>query len=509
MRSENRQALFWFGVLLLLVAADMLGLGFGDASSPFAMISVGRGPASPTAPEPGPALPAGHDALQAGFGEADITPRLGGRPVYMAGFGQNRQASAIHDPLKARAVVLRHGDRRLALVSIDVVGFFHPHVLAVRKRLPGFTYVLVSSTHNHEGPDTLGLWGPNPFLSGVDAAYLKDVEERIVEAVQAADHSTRPVRASLGTARAPELLHDARLPIVKHDELVAVRFENARTGKPAGLVVQWNCHPETLGSKNTQISADFVGATVKYLSAKHRCPVVYLTGTVGGLMTSLHVEVKDEQGRALADATWDKTERYGRLVGQLADRALAAAQPLALAPFTVRTRDVFLPLDNKLYLLARQLGVLQRQAFVWTGDPDRAEPADAKTGARPLCLRTEVGWLRLGDLDVAAIPGELYPELVLDRIQDPPDPGADFPQAPIEPAIYKQLRGPHRMLIGLANDEIGYIIPKRQWDVRPPFCYGLKQAQYGEGNSVGPETAPLLCAAFQKLVHAADKSPGR
>jgi len=87
-------------------------------------------------------------------------------------------------------------------------------------------------------------------------------------------------------------------------------------------------------------------------------------------------------------------------------------------------------------------------------------------------------------------------------VQDPPDAGADFPDASIEPAIYKQLAGPHRMLIGLANDEIGYIIPKRQWDEKPPFCYGRKQAQYGESNSVGPDAAPILCEAFKKLVEA-------
>ena len=58
------------------------------------------------------------------------------------------------------------------------------------------------------------------------------------------------------------------------------------------------------------------------------------------------------------------------------------------------------------------------------------------------------------------------------------------------------------MLVGLANDEIGYIIPKRQWDEKPPFCYGRKKAQYGEGNNLGPETAPLLCKAFKELVAA-------
>ncbi len=440
--------------------------------------------------------------LEAGFAETDITPAVGGeRPIYLAGFGHNRLATKVHDPLFARAVVLRHDGRKVALVSVDLVGFFHPHVVRVRESLPGFAYVLVSSTHNHEGPDTLGLWGASAFQSGVDKDYLKAVVENIIKAVKSADAAARPVTAVLGTAKAPELLHDAREPYVKHDELTAVRFLDADR-KSAGILVQWNCHPETLGGKNTQLSADFVGYTVKHLAEKHRCPVVYLTGTVGGLMTSLHVEVKDDKGKLLPEESFEKTERYGALVGELADRALTSAKPVKLTPIEVRSRAVFLPLDNKLYQLGRKIGVLDRQAFLWAGDPYKAEPADPKEAKKPLCLKTEVGWLRLGDLEAAAIPGEIYPELVLDRVQDPTDPGADFPDAPVEPAIYKQLRGPHKMLIGLANDEVGYIIPKRQWAEKPPYCYGRKRAQYGEENSVGPETAPILCRAFKELLEA-------
>src|SRR5437870_5228156 len=119
-------------------------------------------------------LPADEPAkgvLRAGFGECDITPRLDGKPVYMAGFGKNRKATGVHDPLMARAVVFAHAGRKLAMVSVDVVGLFQATVERMRSKLPGFTYVLVSSTHNHEGPDTLGLWGPNALSSGIDPAY--------------------------------------------------------------------------------------------------------------------------------------------------------------------------------------------------------------------------------------------------------------------------------------------------------------------------------------------------
>jgi Neutral/alkaline non-lysosomal ceramidase, N-terminal len=444
--------------------------------------------------------PAG--ALSVGLAEVDVTPDPAKKPVWLAGFGKNRKATKTHDPLMARAVVFAHDDKKIAIVSVDVVGLFNDVAQRVRKQLAGYDYVLVSSTHNHEGPDTMGLWGPNLFTSGIDADYMKQLEVGIVRAIRDADKSRATVTASIGTAKAPELLHDGREPYVKHDELVALRFTDAN-GKTAGVVVQWNCHPETLSSKNTEISADYVGYTVAHLRKKYDCPVVYLTGTVGGLMTSLNVKVKDDAGKALADGTFEKTERYGQLVGKLAESALAGGKPITLTPMQTRTQTFFMPIDNQIYVLGFSLGVLKRDAYLWKGDPLKAERVDDTIDVTDkknrMCIKSEVGWLKLGDLEIAAIPGEIYPELVLGMVQDPADKGADFPDAPIEPGIYAQMKAKHRMLVGLANDEVGYIIPKRQWDEKPPFCYGRKKSQYGEENSLGPETAPILCEMFRRL----------
>lgn len=438
-------------------------------------------------------------SLKIGIGESDITPDIQKKPVYIAGFGKNRKATGVHDPIMARAIVLQEGDKKIALVSVDLIGLFQQVVDQVRGRLAGYHFILVSSTHNHEGPDTIGLWGPTIFQSGVDPDYLRQVEDGIVSAIQSAERNLQPAaRTVLGSLQAPEMVHDSRQPIVKHAELVALRFENSH-GKTIGIVVQWNCHPETLDRKNTQLSADFVAGTVRSLQKEHRCPVVYFTGTVGGLMSSLQVEVKDAKGQSLADGTFEKTERYGEMIGQLATKALASGGPIRLTPFTVRRQEIFLPIDNQAYLLAFQLGVFDRQVYRWTGDPTKAELANKPTPGLKLCIRTELSLLELGDLQIAAIPGEIYPELVLGKFQEPADPGADFPQASLEPAIYGQMKGKTRMILGLANDEIGYIIPKRQWDQVPPFCYGRKASQYGEINSLGPETAPLLCEAFRAL----------
>ena len=79
-----------------------------------------------------------------------------------------------------------------------------------------------------------------------------------------------------------------------------------------------------------------------------------------------------------------------------------------------------------------------------------------------------------------------------------------FPEAPLEPSIATLLPRKRWLLIGLANDELGYIIPKRQWDAVAPFAYGRTKSQYGEINSCGPEVAPILMRALQARIDSAN-----
>ncbi len=438
--------------------------------------------------------------LSVAFGEADISPVLEAKkPVYLAGFGHNRIATKIHDPVLARVVVLSDGTKKIALVSVDLVGYFLPEVEWIRSELKGFEYVLVSSTHNHEGPDALGLWGASPFESGVDPTYLKTIRETIVRAVLGAEKKLAPAVAKIGAAKDPELLNDSRLPSVKHEELVAIRFETP-DAKPLGILVQWNCHPESMGSKNTEITSDFVGYTAGYLKKKYECPVAYFTGTVGGLMANHRKPLKNDQGEELKENTFARTEKLGIEIGELADKALVSAVPAALTPFEVRTRAVLIPVENALYKVAGAAGVFKRTLYLWEGESTPKVFRELKDIKLPTALKTEVGYLQLGELGAALIPGEIYPELVLDKIQEPVDPGADYPEAPKEPAIYPAMKTKYKLIFGLANDEIGYIIPKRQWDEKKPFCYKLKEAQYGEINSCGPDVAKGICEAFKGLM---------
>lgn len=437
----------------------------------------------------------------AGFAATDITPKIDGpTPVYLAGYGQNRKATSIHDPLYARASVIEADGVRVALAAVDLVGIQYPVIERIRAKLPGFKHVLLASTHSHEGPDVIGLWGPGIGKSGVDPAYIDLVVQRVVEAIKLADQNKTAVTATYGEAHDKTLLRDARPPFVFDDALRVIHCVRKDTGKAAGMLVVWGSHPESLGSKNPSLTRDFPHYTVTRLEKMYSCPVVYFSGSLGGLMTN-PPEITTREGKKIHDETFEYAEVYGNFVADLADKAIAGATPATLEPIKIGVEPVSLPLENPTYHMMWNMGVMQRPAYEWKGDPSvLGEPVKAgKTGIRS-ALRSEVNYLALGDVNVVGIPGELYPELLYGKFQEPVEPNADFPDAKLEKSVYEQLPGKKIFFIGLANDEIGYIIPLRQWDWKAPFCYGSKDRLYGEINSCGSQMAPILMSALERAI---------
>ena len=279
-----------------------------------------------------------------------------------------------------------------------------------------------------------------------------------------------------------------------------LRFERIADESLAGLLVQWNCHPEAMGPDNTLVTADFPWATIARLQDQLSCPIAYFTGAVGGLMAPPDDGIQDEQGKPLHEGDFDYTRRYGEAVADLTARAASRAQPIRLTPFSIDARSVAIPVENPLYRTASLVGLVRRPHVVWTGDYRDVEPVKRMAAPNEMAIATEVACLRLGELSVACIPGEIYPELVYGEYQEPAEKGVDYPEAPLEKSVRELLPGDRWLLFGLANDEIGYIIPKRQWDQAPPFAYGRSKAQYGEVNSCSPEVAPIVMQALADCV---------
>lgn len=409
--------------------------------------------------------------------------------VWLGGFHINRPAQGIQDPLWARALAFRHRDTVVAVVSIDCVGLTHERIIQARLELaaaaPTVRYVAFSSTHTHNGPDTMGIWSHQPLPSKFNVDYVNWVMRQAQDAVKEALKNLQPADATLVSADLPPqgFVRDSRMPQVPDRTLCAARFTRPGTDETIATFVSWGNHPEAMGGNNPQISSDFphfmrrameqgLDGTNGMKGFGGTC--VFLQGPVGGLMTPLGLEVPDRNGLDLHKENGPgKTRALGE---NLALRAAA----LLRGPGTRRmidhriavvTRSVFIPIEGS-FKYPIMLGLIHPGWF---------------DGA----ARTEVGVLRLGELEMLLVPGEVYPEIVDGGVEAPE--GGDFPGEPAEvPPLRSRMKGVVNVVANLANDEIGYIVPRTQWDTQPPFTYGRKDAPYGEVNSGGPHVAPQI-----------------
>jgi hypothetical protein len=100
--------------------------------------------------------------------------------------------------------------------------------------------------------------------------------------------------------------------------------------------------------------------------------------------------------------------------------------------------------------------------------------------------------------EIVTVPGEIYPELTNGGIAR--YPGADYPDAAFEPILRVHLKSRYQFIFGLGNDELGYLIPKAEWDDQPPWLLNRPERWYGEINSAGPEVAGVVLRGLVRLI---------
>ncbi len=360
---------------------------------------------------------------------------------------------------------------------------------SVNEKLGHPVNLTVASLHVHEGPDTMGLWGPKEGVSGIDEAYNSFVVERTAQAAADAVLALRPATLRLAKTHPAELdtfIDDSRPPVV-HDAEIIVLSATGVDGKPIATLVNWANHPETLGSRNTAITSDYSGFLRTELERRLGGIAVFINGAVGGMQSPLGAKVLDPATHKLApENTFRKAEIIGRRVADLAADSLQDATPAAFTSYTSNQSRIQILTTNQGFLAASAAGVYKgRKQFT----------SDLKTTVPVGAIHFTAGDATL--LEIALVPGELYPELSVGGIER--YSGADFRDAPAEPAIKQLMHAPFSMLFGLANDEIGYIIPKAEWDNEAPWLNGAPKRWYGEVNSVGPDAAPDIAAAMVKF----------
>jgi len=350
------------------------------------------------------------------------------------------------EDLFARAVVFERGQTRIVFVGLDVFGMGSWDLDALRGDLArnGFPQVVIAMSHTHANVDTIGFYGYYP------KEYSQYVMRQTGAAIVAAAENLRPIQAlKMGTTEMPlaggrvvDLVRNGRDPGVV-DPTVAIIQAVGTDGKPLVNLVHLACHPEVIALSRTMgLSPDYVGALCTEVSRELGGETVFLNGALGGMITP------DARRR-----TQEAAEQMGRSLAHFVIEAARKAQPSSSYDLWMHRRPVQYPV---------------------TGESVRKflENPPAPIEMRQGRVSTEMNVVWIGDAQFITVPGELLPDVSFE--------------------ILARMTGRLRLIVGLANNQLGYLIPSFD------FREGGYEERTGPGaaggeitRAVGLELAPL------------------
>ncbi len=434
----------------------------------------------------------------AGFSGAVLTPEdVTSDTYYIAGYNTNNPATGVLDDMLAKAVYIDDNTGRggVILCAIDCVGISRADINDIRKtviesgEIPSLKSINICATHTHSAVDTQGLWGKAFYSDGKNDEFMNALKEKTAAAIIEAYKQRKDGNLYFGTAEADGLQADTRTPVDFNSKITSIRFEPFDKSKST-YIINYACHAEMLGSLTNVISADFPAYMTMEINEKTGgANVLFLNGAIGGLITGSEIDsfLKGELSECIAH-----TKKYGKDVAAL---VLGIDNETEIAPLiNIKSETVSVLCENTALLLARYIGVLNNDISL--------------QGKSDVSIITEVSYMELGNkqIGIYMIPGELYPELESGNFLTAEN-SANKTDATYK-ALSEMSRCEHNFVIGLCNDEIGYIIPENDFLLHEWLPYfnipydSFDRKHYEETNSVGPKTAGSLLEAMDNIINS-------
>ncbi|MBN1506395.1 MAG: neutral/alkaline non-lysosomal ceramidase N-terminal domain-containing protein [Sedimentisphaerales bacterium] len=381
---------------------------------------------------------AGAGPLQAGVAVTDITPPIGYR---MSGYFNERLSTGVLNPLRAKALVLRQGSTRAAMVFCDIIGLSPDVSKKAREAAQRETgipaqNILLSATHTHTGPlyhDALRDYLHERAVSkhGRDPCEEKDYPAQlvagIVEAIKEADAKVQPVRLEAGVAQQQGLSFNRRFhmkdgtvrfnPGSLNPDIVRaagpidpdvgiVWLRSADGDKTLAGVVNFPLHLDTTGG--TQYAADYPYYVEQALRQTLGNDFVLLfgTGTCGDIN---HIDVTTRERL--------KSDHIGRTLAGTVTASLPALKAVASPSLAIRREIVEAPLQTftpqEIEQAKRDMAKVGTSELPFLDQVRAYKILDvqSRTGTT---LPLEVQVFRLSDeAAVVGLPGEVFVDLGL------------------------------------------------------------------------------------------------
>lgn len=423
-------------------------------------------------------------AIEAGFGARDITPEDKRQTLYHREGMTPDDTVPIRDRLFARATALRDGDTVAAWASLDVCvigGDLRRRVMAaLGRRGVEPRLVALSSTHTHTAPTGHNFHG----VERVPEEYVAFLVEQTADAVTDAVEDLGPATLSFGQTTVDLSVNRREIGrLMEIDDLAApsgtvdnaVRVLRIERDNGVGLLFSYTAHPLTMIDNIPQISADFPGRAIEFLheggAAVH---AQFLQGCAG----DVNVKIRGAEA---------ERDHAGRLMAEAVAKAADTAEPVESGELRTYSGTVHLPWART----PSREGISEMASTppFWECGPEwSAELLRLiDEGAVPPHAELVVQALRVGDLVLLALPGEIFVKIGI-QIRE---------RAGVEKLI----------IVGYSNTaDIGYIptadaFPQGGYEVETaPYYYGLLQ--------LSPECERLMVEAGARAVRSVRSASG-
>ena len=399
--------------------------------------------------------------FQVGIAQVDYTP-LVGLPM-MGNLREDYASTGVHDPLFAKAAVFSDpAGRKVAVMSMDICMVDRDHVRLMRELIASqcditAENILIAATHIHSGPATIGFYTSPKAADEQIEALLTQAARAVVLANE--DLTDATLRVGYGSEDRvsfyrrlkgkdgqtymnfgvpdPGLIEE---PLGEIDPQVTVLSVES-DGRPKGAIVNFSLHPAVLDYGNSMYSGEYPGYLAEALrkTVSDDFQTLFFNGCCGNVN---HIDYQDADAPRRGYAA---TQRIGYMLAASVRQAMDHAEPVGGEGICLSGKWVELTrlgIDEETYEWSKQAveemkirppkGIgdgLPREysAPTWVEMYERQHESD----------RAEVMAVRIGDVALVGLPGEVFCEL-----------GREIKQK--SPAR-------HTFVFELANDAIGYL----------------------------------------------------
>ncbi|PIF05623.1 MAG: hypothetical protein CSA36_05970 [Draconibacterium sp.] len=393
----------------------------------------------------------------AGVAVRDITPQQL-IPV-SGGMGTPIMPEKYLGKLTARALVLKKGKTKIAIVSIDNLGW--PAYLGNRSRKLVADFppenIIIGVTHTHSAPDAYGFVDENGN-TGASLEYLNWCVHQIAGAITNAEENLQPAYVKSVVAEAKgKIAYNYYAPQLYDTRMGVIQFllKNSKNKeKPIATLINYATHPEILGTKAKVISPDLCGPLYERVEEKGGGTAIFMNSAQGGMVTA---DNRLADGNEASD--WNECIRIGNLMADEALRIIEPADKQENPQLYCASKMVDFPVEN------------EAMRFIFEHSP--VAKISAKEVSDFSTVSAQINLLNIGKVQVLTIPGEALPNIGF--------------------YIKRNMKTEQPFLFGLTNDAFGYILTKEDFN-------SFERYNYITRTSLGETTGEILEKATLNLV---------